>query len=238
MTFYFPRPITLLTWDVTERVFFAGSADGDIHQVNLFKQLKGMQRGVLEAVGGAGSTDAIRITEEDEEAMNAMEARTYGLGIRAHDLPQSEGATYNGYVDDRCTLRRMNRAYRDAGGVMSVDTMPEEIALCTMRNAYAPLRRFMNMVGHFIDGATVSFYPDEVESMAEVLRRASEELKASIQAGYLWDLSQARLLHRVGDAWYHGGTRLNLLLFSRIMRDAHVRHSQVSTTSKIEFGSP
>ena len=66
-TFYFPRPITLLAWDVTERLFFAGSADGDIHQVNLFKRPKGVQHSVLEAVGGGGSTDVVRITEEDEE---------------------------------------------------------------------------------------------------------------------------------------------------------------------------
>ena len=66
-TFYFPRPIALLAWDVTERVFFAASADGEIHQVNLFKQRKSPHVTATEAVGGAGTTDLVRITEEDSK---------------------------------------------------------------------------------------------------------------------------------------------------------------------------
>lgn len=68
-TFQFPKPISLLTWDPTERVFFAGSADGDIHQVNLFKRRQDKLSRVLEAVGGAGSTDIVRPTEEDEDSL-------------------------------------------------------------------------------------------------------------------------------------------------------------------------
>ena len=66
-TFQFPKPITLLTWDPTERVFFAGSADGDVHQMNLFKQRQDKLSRALEAIGGGGSTDVVRLTEEDEE---------------------------------------------------------------------------------------------------------------------------------------------------------------------------
>ena len=47
-------------------MFFAASPDGEIHQVNLFKQREDKLSRVLEAVGGAGSTDVVRLTEEDE----------------------------------------------------------------------------------------------------------------------------------------------------------------------------
>ncbi|KAI0343214.1 pre-rRNA-processing protein IPI3 [Trametopsis cervina] len=67
-TFQFPRPISCLAWDVTERVFFAGSPDGSIHQVNLFKQRDDKLNGVLEAVGGGGATDVIRMTDEEQQA--------------------------------------------------------------------------------------------------------------------------------------------------------------------------
>ncbi|KAI9064113.1 WD40 repeat-like protein [Trametes sanguinea] len=65
-TFYFPRPITCITWDPTERLFFAASADGSIHQVNMFRQREDkFSRAAMEAVGGAGVSDIIRINEID-----------------------------------------------------------------------------------------------------------------------------------------------------------------------------
>ncbi|PCH44265.1 WD40 repeat-like protein [Wolfiporia cocos MD-104 SS10] len=68
-TFYFPQPISCLTWDVTERLFFAASADGSIHQVNLFRQREDtIGRGAMEAVGGGGVSDAIRIEDQDPQA--------------------------------------------------------------------------------------------------------------------------------------------------------------------------
>ena len=67
-TFQFPRPISTLAWDFTERLFFAASPDGFIHQVNLFRQRDDKLSRIMEAVGGAGSTDVIRITDEDEQA--------------------------------------------------------------------------------------------------------------------------------------------------------------------------
>lgn len=67
-TFQFPEPISSLAWDVTERLFFAASADGSIHQMNLFRQRSDKAgRQIIEAVGGAGVTDIIR-TEDDREA--------------------------------------------------------------------------------------------------------------------------------------------------------------------------
>ena len=68
-TFHFPRPISSLAWDVTERLFFAASPDGFIHQVNLFRQRDDKLSRIMEAVGGAGSTDVIRITDEDAHAV-------------------------------------------------------------------------------------------------------------------------------------------------------------------------
>jgi pre-rRNA-processing protein IPI3 len=68
-TFQYPRPITVLAWDQTERLFFAASPDGSIHQTNLFRQREG-NSGVrnLEAVGGAGGSDLVRVGEDVREA--------------------------------------------------------------------------------------------------------------------------------------------------------------------------
>ena len=62
-----------MAWDVTERMFFAASADpeGSIHQVNLFRRRADYSAGgVTEAVGGAGVADVIRVGEEDPKTRN------------------------------------------------------------------------------------------------------------------------------------------------------------------------
>ncbi|KAI0641918.1 WD40 repeat-like protein [Trametes meyenii] len=65
-TFYFPQPIACIAWDPTERLFFAASADGSIHQVNLFRQREDkFSQAAMEAVGGPGVSDVIRINEVD-----------------------------------------------------------------------------------------------------------------------------------------------------------------------------
>ncbi|KAI0046012.1 WD40 repeat-like protein [Auriscalpium vulgare] len=65
-SFTFPHAISCVAWDVTERMFFAASSEGSIHQVNLFKSRIDKTGGrVIEAVGGAGVSDIIRIGDED-----------------------------------------------------------------------------------------------------------------------------------------------------------------------------
>ncbi|KII87196.1 hypothetical protein PLICRDRAFT_42847 [Plicaturopsis crispa FD-325 SS-3] len=66
-TFQFPKPISCLAWDVTERMFFAAATDGSIHQVNQFRQREDKLGGhVTEAVGGAGAAEVVRIDDDPE----------------------------------------------------------------------------------------------------------------------------------------------------------------------------
>ena len=60
-TFQFPKAITTITWDAAERIFFAASTDGSIHQVNLFSKREDR---FAVAVGGGGAADPIRVGEE------------------------------------------------------------------------------------------------------------------------------------------------------------------------------
>ncbi|KAI0255931.1 WD40 repeat-like protein [Lactifluus subvellereus] len=64
-TFQFPHAVTSITWDVTERLFFAASADGSIHQVNLFRtRIDKTGARVAEAVGGAGIGDVLSVGDD------------------------------------------------------------------------------------------------------------------------------------------------------------------------------
>ncbi|PPR03196.1 hypothetical protein CVT26_008044 [Gymnopilus dilepis] len=78
-TFQFPQAITHIAWDVTERLFFAASSDGSIHQVNMFRERESKLGGIVtEAVGGAGVTDVIRI--DDDATREARKKRLIRVG--------------------------------------------------------------------------------------------------------------------------------------------------------------
>ncbi|KAF9005985.1 WD40-repeat-containing domain protein [Cyathus striatus] len=51
-SFQFPQPISFLAWDITERLFFAASANGSVHQVNMFQERESkFGDRVMEAIG-------------------------------------------------------------------------------------------------------------------------------------------------------------------------------------------
>ncbi|KAG2129202.1 WD40-repeat-containing domain protein [Suillus bovinus] len=72
-TFHFPKPISLAVWDITECSFFAASPDGSIYQVNLFRQRTEKHAGqTIEAIGGAGVSDVIRVADEDSNSRKRL----------------------------------------------------------------------------------------------------------------------------------------------------------------------
>ncbi|KAJ7355605.1 WD40 repeat-like protein [Mycena albidolilacea] len=78
-TFQFPQPISCLAWDLTERMFFAASKDGSIHQMNLFRQREDKSGGhAMEAIGGAGVTDIIRAGDNDQTKAQKRRLITVG----------------------------------------------------------------------------------------------------------------------------------------------------------------
>lgn len=77
-TFMFPQPISCLAWETTERLFFAASSeeDGSIYQMNLFRQMEDKSKGnIVEAVGGGGLNDVIRVMNIDESSSSASQKK-------------------------------------------------------------------------------------------------------------------------------------------------------------------
>ncbi|EJU03527.1 WD40 repeat-like protein [Dacryopinax primogenitus] len=66
-TFVFPSPLSFIAVERTERTFFAASAEGEIFQMNLFRQRPGASGFRMEAVGGGGGAEAIRLGEGGDD---------------------------------------------------------------------------------------------------------------------------------------------------------------------------
>ncbi|EAU90595.2 pre-rRNA-processing protein IPI3 [Coprinopsis cinerea okayama7 len=68
-TFEFPSPIDSLAWDLTERFFFATCNEkGSIYKIHLFRQKTRFSGQIVEAVGGSGANDVMRIENDIIEA--------------------------------------------------------------------------------------------------------------------------------------------------------------------------
>ncbi|PPQ62868.1 hypothetical protein CVT24_006266 [Panaeolus cyanescens] len=104
-TFQFPQPISLLTWDVTERFFFAASTEGQIHQMNMFIERESKIGGlVTEAVGGAGVMDVIRADDEASREARKKRLITVGHPISSMCISLTSGILVVGTSDGQIIL--------------------------------------------------------------------------------------------------------------------------------------
>ncbi|KAF6761524.1 pre-rRNA-processing protein IPI3 [Ephemerocybe angulata] len=90
-TFQFPHIISMLAWDTTERFFFAVSAEGSIYQINMFRQKPRFGGQAIQAVGGLGTNDVVRI---DEEYLQSQKKRLIQVGQPVSAISISLSATW------------------------------------------------------------------------------------------------------------------------------------------------
>jgi hypothetical protein len=95
-TFQFPHAVTCIAWDVTERLFFAASADGSVHQVNLFRTRIDKAGGrVTEAIGGAGVSDVLSVSDDDP---STSKRRLVSVGCVAPSLCQHPTTPQSNFI--------------------------------------------------------------------------------------------------------------------------------------------
>lgn len=86
--------------DTTERVFFAASPNGHIHQVNLFRKRMdkfGQRIEISEAVGGGGQGSAEMIAFEDAEKKRLISVGCVRFEAFIHRLPSDNLFAKKGY---------------------------------------------------------------------------------------------------------------------------------------------
>ncbi|KIJ55698.1 hypothetical protein M422DRAFT_200031 [Sphaerobolus stellatus SS14] len=126
----FPKPISNLVVDPTERFVMAGSEDGSIYQCNLFrKRPDATNSRTMEALGGGGMSDVIRLV--DDEATNQrlisvgqnISSLTLSLNASLLLVGTSSGQIQIYDVASHQLLRSIN-TYKDKGlEVTYVDTL-------------------------------------------------------------------------------------------------------------------
>ncbi|KAF9531734.1 WD40 repeat-like protein [Crepidotus variabilis] len=98
-TFQFPQAISCLAWDVTERLFFAASSDGSIHQMNLFRERESKIGLVTEAVGGGGVSDVIRVESEVARETRKKRLIVVGQQVKCMAISLSSSSLVVGTVE-------------------------------------------------------------------------------------------------------------------------------------------
>jgi len=71
-TFIFPQPISVVTMDPSERVFFAASPNGSIHQVNLIRKPLNKVGHRVEPAEPTATGDIIRIDGQEVDENNRL----------------------------------------------------------------------------------------------------------------------------------------------------------------------
>ena len=166
--------------------------------------------------------------EEDQEPNLNQVFRTNATDIElAPDLPLDvfltgdKSTTYssNPNVEGCLALRNCNLLYGESGGRKYTAALPAEFDRCLIKGSIAPMRAFVNIVGHFAPLRTkeesstislISFAPVFRDSLHDVAGSLAERLGRSVGAGYLWSIPGCNLYHESNDGlWYTGNQNLD-----------------------------
>lgn len=168
--------------------------------------------------------DAIDEESDPEQALearpdNAELASASSLGIF---LTGDRNITYSNNVnlEGSLTLRNCNLLYGESNGCKYTGALPAEFDRCLVKGSIAPMRAFVNIVGHFAPlqiekeddpiMSTISFTPVIRTSLSEMTASLIKSLGRSINAGYLWSIPGCNLYHESeGGLWYTGNQNLD-----------------------------
>lgn len=137
--------------------------------------------------------------------------------------PISQVYSSNVAIQDLLTLRLLNDTYGKVGGCKYKGSEFPEFDRCITKGCISPMRRFNNIIGHFmpsmpgmdtLDPCVICLRPellDNIHTLGEVLK---EELGTTIRRGRLWSLYGCQLCKRTADGrWMFGSERIDADLY-------------------------
>ena len=147
------------------------------------------------------NNDNILLSSRDDEADDVVGAlpsieKDVSLGalLGAHS---KDVYSFNTSLEGLLTLRQLNYTYGEVGGCKYGDAEIPEFDRCMTKGCISPMRRFNNIIGHFMpsvpgmdstDPCTICLMPEIFESIKDLGDSLDIELGTTIRRGRLWSL--------------------------------------------------
>ena len=143
-------------------------------------------------------------------------------------LASSLSSTYsiNEILENSLTLRQCNLDYGMSNGSKYNNSELPEFDRCTTKGCISPLRRFDNIIGHFleyrieenvVENRVLCLKPEILSSIKEFGESLKIELGSCIRKGRLWNLQGCNLCSKINNnGWMHGNQKVEAKISSTL----------------------
>lgn len=128
--------------------------------------------------------------DSDDEYLQPGTGIPGSNGVSLIDTPHGDVYSTAAEIASRCTLRRMNIAYRQSGGIARVEGAIAEFDRTAAAGLFAPMTRFRNAIGHPYTKEFMCFTPAVLPDLASLLEYSAASLNRSLAGGYRWALGE------------------------------------------------
>lgn len=143
----------------------------------------------------------LTIHDDDTVPCNNDNSNCEYVFTRLNDFRNSMLYCRSEQVEERCTLRIMNRLYARSGGRSTTKAYPEEFDCIEVKDNVAPMKLFTNIYGHISDNKAMVFKPQMFGSVGEMLMTVAEKLRMSVMMGNLWVILDTAYLCVIRNKW-------------------------------------
>lgn len=124
------------------------------------------------------------------------------------------------------TLRHLNDTYGKVGGCKYKGSELPEFDRCITKGCISPMRRFNNIIGHFMpsvpgmettDPCSICLQPELFDNLKTLGDTLTSELGTTIRRGRLWSLQGCQLCKKTADGkWMFGNQKLDSRLYDEL----------------------
>lgn len=167
--------------------------------------------------------------EEVEELVGTLpDKEDYSSLGRLLSSPPEDVYSSNRALNGLLTLRQLNATYGEVGGCKYGRAEPPEFDRCITKGCISPMRRFNNIIGHFMpsvpgmentDPCCICLTPEIFNDIAEMGEAVNIELGTTIRRGRLWSLHGSYICKKNNSGqWIHGNKVLDIEIANELDR--------------------
>lgn len=162
--------------------------------------------------------------DDVEDLVGALPVENKGsdLGVLL-GAPIQQVYSSNVAINDLLTLRHLNETYGKVGGCKYKGSELPEFDRCITKGCISPMRRFNNIIGHFMpsmpgmdtsDPCSICLRPELLDDMETLGDTLESELGTTIRRGRLWSLHGCQLCKKTTNGkWIFGSDTVDPSLY-------------------------